>query len=1039
MPFLPALRAVLASSSPKNLEWDDYKPIIRSAVAAWIGVLLMIIPRTLRVLGQASFLVLVVIFANPPDGPVIKVIYNALWNMLFVGAAWVIFIVSSRSATAARINVINPQTLRLTDFSGYSCNSTPQECFQAAIFEGRFVEAGPSLVFAAFLAIGVAVALSIKVRYPQRVFSVIFSLVALIISHLYGPLFPYFYPALGQVFFVPVAVGNAVNVACSLVFWPETMSHAYTRQVVALVDKIRVLAEQQKQVMDSDPNSNDWTELGAIKAQLRAVRSGLATFRPNDSLLEREFAYGRHGAKDLQGLVHRCRDVILKLGGFSLFYDLVSSTMEAWDTKVDQGLSTTARPSFESPRNGTGEEADLQGASASHTPRSSSEEHGKLRQPKRNKSKTKLWHDALHHRLKQTGIFEMNQYQEHEQKFPRRQEVELTVSMLKISADASTPLIDAVCLALSTVSDSLKRTNKDRLYNRLFFHADYSFDGQSLKQASLELQQALEAYKSSGRLQMLGPYEKLAAEAALLDGLSEISSRPLLRFFYLEFHLIRMAESTFKLLQGITELGHERPHARWHYPGRFFTFRLRAQRQHDHVDLPVQEYDDTFEHDDDHFQTEARDPDAEPPSNIFHLVGRGFVRLVHLLERPDIVFCLKGSILVLLLALPAFLRRSAGWYYDNRGLWAVIMAAFSVNPLTGDAVFTFVFRILGTFAGALFALVLWYISCGNSVNGNYYGLGATMAVASFPLAYIRLRFVYINPQPAIFFLITVALVVGYSWQDAKMPSQVNLGVGWSVAWRRAVLVSSGCTAAFIWNFIPRPTTGRQVVRQRLAKGVLEIGRVFTEASNYARGHQGRTREEGIRRIVIRANEKLLVLNQRLLFSSFEPPISGRWPKEKYVRMLGLQRELLDLLVAFVGCLTRMDEGGESGRHWMKAMLLRTGWYSQSFTGDLLASLFLISHAIKTGTALPQIVPNPLLNRFYDKKEDIPDDELDGRLPRRLDATVLRSEGYAGFAVASTITFAVVKRIDALMLVTKELVGESFHSTGWPVRNMDDNL
>lgn len=309
-----------------------------------------------------------------------------------------------------------------------------------------------------------------------------------------------------------------------------------------------------------------------------------------------------------------------------------------------------------------------------------------------------------------------------------------------------------------------------------------------------------------------------------------------------------------------------------------------------------------------------------------------------------------------------------------------------------------------------------------------------MAVASIAMAYIRLRFVYINPQPAIFFLITTALVTGYSWLDAKMPAtrQSSLGVGWPVAWRRATLVAIGCAAAFVWSFIPRPTTGRQVVRKRLSKGLLEIGNVFTEVSNYSRGHKSRGREEHIRRIVTRANEKLLILNQRLLFSSFEPPISGRWPKEKYVRILQLQRELLDLLVAFVGCLTQMHESGESGQQWMNAMFSRTGWHDPYFSGDVLATLCLMSHAIQTGTALPQLVPSPLINRFYDKKEIPLDDVLEGSLPRRLDVATLRNPDYASFAVASTITFAIVKRIDDLMQVAKELVGESFHSTGWPL-------
>jgi hypothetical protein len=604
MPFLAATKAALASASPKKLSWDDYKPIIRSAIAAWLGVLLMIVPASLKILGQAAFLVLVVVFANPPDGPVVKVAYNSVWNILFVGAAWIVYIISSRAATAARTTVIDQTRLELADFNGYSCGSTPQECFTAAIFDGRFVEGPSSLIYATFFFLGIAVLLFIKVRYPQRVFSGIFATVALIISHLYGPLFPYFYPNLGQVFFVPVALQSGINVMCSLLLWPETMSHAYTRQLIALVDKIRVLAEDQKRVMASNPESTDWVELGVLKEQVRAARTSLASFRVNDSLLERECSYGRHGASDLQALVQRCRDVILKLGGFSLFYDLVSTTMELWDDEVDEGVATPARSSADLNGNHRHPSLDQAGTFEAPSSRSSFEKQARPSDAKRNKSRPHLL--PLHHRLRQTGIFEMRQYQEHEQQYPRRWEIELTVSMLKLAAEASAPLYDAVSVALAAVTDSLRRSNKDRIYNKLFSCRKLAFEGQDLKRASARLQQVLATYKATERLRMLEPYVRLASDTAIQDSSRDIPSRPIRRFFYLEFHLIRMAESTFKLIQAVSELGHERP-ARWHYPSRLFTVRLREQHRHDHVDLPVQEFEANFEDDED-FQTEARDP-----------------------------------------------------------------------------------------------------------------------------------------------------------------------------------------------------------------------------------------------------------------------------------------------------------------------------------------------------------------------------------------------------------------------------------------------
>ena len=40
---------------PANWSWSKWKPVLRSALAAWISLLLFLIPTTLNVMGQVSF------------------------------------------------------------------------------------------------------------------------------------------------------------------------------------------------------------------------------------------------------------------------------------------------------------------------------------------------------------------------------------------------------------------------------------------------------------------------------------------------------------------------------------------------------------------------------------------------------------------------------------------------------------------------------------------------------------------------------------------------------------------------------------------------------------------------------------------------------------------------------------------------------------------------------------------------------------------------------------------------------------------------
>jgi hypothetical protein len=56
----PQLRSIKSVASlqwiPANWTWSKWKPVIRSALAAWISVVIFVIPTTENLLGQVSYL-----------------------------------------------------------------------------------------------------------------------------------------------------------------------------------------------------------------------------------------------------------------------------------------------------------------------------------------------------------------------------------------------------------------------------------------------------------------------------------------------------------------------------------------------------------------------------------------------------------------------------------------------------------------------------------------------------------------------------------------------------------------------------------------------------------------------------------------------------------------------------------------------------------------------------------------------------------------------------------------------------------------------
>ena len=999
---------------------------------------------SIRVLGQASFLVIVVATANPPAAPIVKVFYEAVYAMLFVCSSWLWYVIASRIAVAVRRTTYSPQSLSLPSSAGFVCASTPEQCFRQAIFQGVFVEARSSVVFGVFFYIGASVLLYIKAKFPARLFSVIFGIISMTIPFSYGPLFPYWYPILGEVFVVPIGGQLAIGLVASIIFWPSTMNHVYTKQIQGVLATIKCLAQTQRDILASDLHDKlEWDSYATIKEQVRDARTGFSAFGPNDAFLDKEIHVSRLGASDLREITQMCRDVCLKLGGFSTFYDLVSHHMSIPEMQGEKARSSHDEEKYTS----ASHSQSPSGAATPITPGSEDESLGhhhldqvsdRLRNSneatrhkkhkhahfKLNSSVTDLLHTALHHQYKPVGVFEMHQYTEREQKFPRNAELDLLRKMMAIVSQESRSLYDALITALEVNCEYLTVMNKDRFYNKYIFKKKPKDMEESLMAARDALQYAWDAFDKEGRLKMISVYDNVNNN----DYHGKTPHRPLLRMFYLEFHIMRFSFGVLTLTRKILELEKKKKSPKLRFPTVFFFLKRSKHAEESRASLTQDEHQggEEFEggmiSDADDYETEIRDPDHDPPRHVGHLIGQAVFKFFSFFQNPFVFFAMKAAVLVVLVALPGYLSSTAGWFYEHRGLWAIIMAALTQAPFTGDTIFTFIWRAVGTFVGAVLGMLAWYVGNGNG-SGNPYGLGATMAVLFPVLMYIRLKFVYVTPQPAIILVITFGLIIGYSWQDSHLPSQVNIGVGWSVAWRRFLVVLIGITAAFIWTFIPKPTTGRQVIRRRLAFGVFEIGKIYIHVSNFARHpHPTIADEEEIRQMVVRANTKLLVLQQRLMFVDFEPPIQGPWPKKKYEKIWDLQRELLDLMVAFVNNLMHM-----SGSTWRTALLRRTGWFDRQLIGDCLAVLFMTANAIKTGGALPQLVPCPLLDRFASRMNAIQGTHKEGSLPQHLTQETLEDPGYASFAVGSVISFAIIKRVDALMTMTKELVGERWQS------------
>lgn len=163
---LPGLPSALAWIPPK-LNWKGYRPVLRSSIAAWCGLILMMGTKSEAMLGQASFLVLVVATINPAATPIATTLETTMFQFLLVGISWAWgclgLLIAWEARTEHKLTATTYQAVVAAPFVAQGLSGTDlTNAVQEAIFKGFFLEARSSAVCAIFM--GVAVGFGLWLR-----------------------------------------------------------------------------------------------------------------------------------------------------------------------------------------------------------------------------------------------------------------------------------------------------------------------------------------------------------------------------------------------------------------------------------------------------------------------------------------------------------------------------------------------------------------------------------------------------------------------------------------------------------------------------------------------------------------------------------------------------------------------------------------------------------------------------------------------------------------------------------------------------------
>ncbi|GAA5957141.1 hypothetical protein JCM21900_003109 [Sporobolomyces salmonicolor] len=324
-PIPPALAWI-----PPKLNWKGLRPVVRSSIAAWCGLLLLLCGPSERMLGQASFLVLVVATISPACLPIANTIEQTFFQFLLVSLSWAWGCITMAIAHAARSRYHFTQSQFLAFAAAKYANSgmTAVEISAAVrldIFHGRYLEASSSA--ATGILMGAACGFFLWLRGylgpGPALFGVIFAIILQVIMATIGVLFPYPYYSLGLVFFLPFTCQHAINLACTFLVFPETLAHQFSDRLIATLAPLQRVIQQQEKMLKVNPRTPEWLEFKSLKQGTAAALGNLALLGASESNLTREISYARASGKDLSRILQHMRVLSARTTGFVFFYEVI--------------------------------------------------------------------------------------------------------------------------------------------------------------------------------------------------------------------------------------------------------------------------------------------------------------------------------------------------------------------------------------------------------------------------------------------------------------------------------------------------------------------------------------------------------------------------------------------------------------------------------------------------------------------------------------------------------------------------------------------
>ncbi|PYI05946.1 hypothetical protein BO78DRAFT_419262 [Aspergillus sclerotiicarbonarius CBS 121057] len=948
----------------------DLKIFFRCWVAAWVACLLIFIHPSLESIGTATFFAALVLMFLPPSGVVFIYLLGAL--SLFVGIclAWAWGVITMKAAQAARpaaetqAKVAALQQLAVSQAQNSTYSAT--EIAQRLVYDGYMLDARVTAVTFCLICTFVYFMARLRASNPKAALTSVFGIIISDLFLNYTPLLPSFSGTLPLTLVKPAAIGVGLGLACSILFFPQSTSHVVLDNMEDIVRLLQPPLALTANTLGKEEQPNP-DQLRVTQAQIIQKYRGMV---PALAFLPLDFSVGCWGAEDVASFQGPLRDAlfaVLSLLDFNIARIAGQArTEDLLRRYVDQ-------------KDADGQEKPIR--------------------------------EVGEHQLTQLAEL-LNGFRSPDSQ-PLRKEV--VQELVRTSAAA----INACTDGLSIVQECIHLVNCRR-----WFRQPKQAEREQLQQRSesaLEtLRKARSAFINDMSEILIGEHDQRMADQAQ-------QFRPLMFVLVFEEHISNAVEKTEALLARVSTVFQESTKVRLYLPTRLRYAASWASAKG--VKAPGS-------------QTTEDDPDSVSVDDVAksaqeklratrgyrtkprHPFSRAVLGIYHWFTCDQGLYALRMVVVTIALGIPGVIPHSASFYFREKGLWALIMGQTGLLVYMADFAFSVIARIIGTVVGGVLGLLAWYIGSADG-PGNPYGLSAITAVVLAILVWVRL---YLPPsmmQGGIIGAATFLLVIAYSYDDTHIPQYGNPGVGYTVFWRRLVLVLVGIAASSILQLLPRPPSASRHVCKTLSRTVRTLSTHYALLlSVWGQGsNEGKALAEPLS---LQLAESLVTLEGPIKMLKFEFS-SSRFDSESLGKVNTLCRSLNRQLTRLLLLSSSLP------REFQEQLARQTGLLDHRLVGQVMAVMGICEQALKTGDALPEILPTPLFKQAVDQWSR-------GRRGELISGEMMRDEGYRKFCVAASAFFGFLLTVDEMVLVVKGVLGEA-HLVGregnWLLGDVED--